>query len=73
MMHFGQNAHETTCKAPMPQSIQQHQHSEAPHFKVLDLLKRLACNDDWVQHCYDKNQCLKMLMNQIQIVILQEE
>ena len=63
-MCFGPNTHENVHEPPMTQGIQQIQCSEAPHFKVLDLLKRLACKDDWLQCCYDENQCLKMLINQ---------
>ena len=63
-MCFGQNTHETTHKVPMTQSIQQCQHSEVPHFKVLHLLKRLVREYDALQHCYNENQHLKMLTHQ---------
>ena len=64
MMCFGQNACETTHQSTMTQGIQNHQCLEAPHFKALDLLKRLACKDDLLQHHCNENQHLKMLMNQ---------
>ena len=66
MTHFGQNTREMTHQAQMTQNFQQHQQSEVPHFKVFDLLKRLACKDDVLQHCYNENQHLKMMMHQIE-------
>ena len=63
-MCFGQNTHETTHVAPMTQSIQQHHYSEVPHFKALDLLKRLVHKDYVLQCYYNENQHLKMLMQQ---------
>ena len=63
-MCFGQNTHETMCVEPMTQSIQQCHYSEVPHFKVLDLLKRLMYKDDVLQCCYNENHHLKTLMHQ---------
>ena len=48
----------------MIQTNQQNQHSEVPHFRVIDLFKLLAHKDDLMQHCCNENQHLKMMMNQ---------
>ena len=48
----------------MIQTNQVNQQSEAPHFKVIDLFKRLVYKDDVTQYYYNENQHLKMLLGQ---------
>ena len=63
MSFFSQNTQEASYNSMMIQGNQHNQCSEVPHFKVLDLFKRLMHKDDLLQCYYYENQHLKMLMN----------